>query len=284
MSVELLTTTERLDFFGKSNRYTAKKLYYAATQLFQQDSKNRSISLADGEIRNFLESKDGNIILPPATDIPLDKGNDVITNGINQAKLLPNGGFSVNDALTEAKKILNDNSSQHVFIPIVQTRGIFFGFGPKRQHFTYLQLDKEGDKIKATHIDSKGFLGRLYPLDGIREAIKNAFPTNTPKLHTAYTGQQGLLDDHNCGRYTMASILHTATQGIPPRNITQENLDKIDISYKHSVQTTSNPPHKQNSKKKSLSHTSSVDGDQKSQSSFVDNLKARKGSSQSRIL
>ncbi len=224
MSAEI--TSEEL-FEG--NRYKPSQLYHAAEQLFHEIPGGEALCDSGGGALNSkryaLKSPNDTIIMPPATD-------QILSENPNTG---PNGGYPINDATKHAQQFLKNSDTKRVFIPIVQTRGIFFGYGPKRQHFTYLKLEKDpmnGGTISATHVDSKGFLARVYPLDGVRDALKEAGFKDTPKLNTVYTGQQAFNDDHNCGRYTLAGIRETAIMGKIPATLPQDKLDEIDNAYK----------------------------------------------------
>ena len=172
-------------------------------------SNNKNLEVIQKKLLNWpnLRNKQTGkkqMIFPPATDF----------QGENDTKeFQSNGEIHVNAACKKAAELMERDDCCRVFIPIVQTRPIFFGlFGPKRQHFTYLQLEKStSGAIEATHVDSKGFLGRLYPLAGIRDALAAAFPNDKiPKLNTIYVGQQGLFDDHNSGKFALLDIQYTA--------------------------------------------------------------------------
>lgn len=234
MNTEELTEQERKQMFGEENKYTASKLYHAASKFFSKYHDKELFKQSGGATnseRYALTLRNGAVILPPATDQ---------VSGI----LGPNGDYALKDAIAQAKKYFDaDTKLKNVFIPIVQTRKVFFGlFGPERKHFTYLQLSRDqldAKKITATHVDSKGFLARLYPLDGLRDALKDSFP-NT-KLDPIYTGQQKFNDDYNCGRYTLSGIRETAINGSRPTTISQAKLDEVDTKYKQYHDTLPKP-------------------------------------------
>ncbi|MEY3197455.1 MAG: hypothetical protein RLZZ59_826 [Pseudomonadota bacterium] len=259
----------RGNVFGAENKYTPSQLYQAAGEIFQKHSEisndpklwaltNKEVSIimppaSDVELTGD-EDRDRAIIMPPASDVELTGDEDR-----DRAILGPQGGLSIQKAIEKSKGFFDlDNPVKHIFIPIAQSRKVFFGlFGPKRSHFTYIKLYKDDhNTIHATHYDSKGFFGRLYPLKGIKEALLTTFKDKLKdKLSAVYTGQQGFFDDHNCGRYTLAGIQKSVeNNGNAPDKITKLDLDGIDDKYKSYIQ-------KQSSAQKALPNTEVTEQD-----------------------
>lgn len=192
-------------------QYNAGQLY-SATVADKLDNPNwkesvitNDVKVGDDGIRRVFVSKDKKpkIVVPPSTDNPNQIGFDASGGNPNKSE-----AYSIEDALRHGKEAAGDKKDYTISAKIGQNRPMFkiFGFelGRKRDHWTHLEVKVENGKVtSATHTDSKGFLGRVYNLSKVKDAVKNVFG-NDPKFNAKYTGRQGLLDGNNCGRFVAA--------------------------------------------------------------------------------
>ena len=212
-------------------RYSPRQLYAATTNHLEGVGKYTGISEEGQNHETFIKSEQAkdSIVVPPCTDNPTQTGF-LITN--------KNGDpYSIKDALEESKAASSNDKDYIISVKVGQNRPMFkifgFEFGPRRNHWTHLKVERKDNKIKATHTDSKGFLGRLYSLDHIKEAVQEVFGQEV-KFDSKYTGRQGVFDDKNCGRfaaaYEEATLNSEATEAIDKNPLqyanTIINLDK----------------------------------------------------------
>jgi len=135
----------------------------------------------------------GFIISYTANDLS-DKSNDIITD---QTTNLTRTLETIKNEISGSKKCT-------VFVPIGQSQECLGGF-LKRAHFTLLELEIENRKLtKAKHIDSKGLESAHYSLSNIEGSLKMAFSDIT--LEAYYTGEQGILNNVDCGRHVIKRI------------------------------------------------------------------------------
>jgi len=118
-------------------------------------------------------------------------------------KYMQSGEQSLSIILNDIKTHVSENKylGYRILIPLQQI---------SRKHWTLLDADLSTGAI--THYDSKGKIGNelanLWHSDGItfvKETLRESFPELVYKAKN--TGKQSLLDDHNCGRYTLLKLL-----------------------------------------------------------------------------
>jgi hypothetical protein len=104
-----------------------------------------------------------------------------------------------------------------------------------KQHWTLLAImltKKESTSgndeytAEATHYDSKGLLNKTRDLWSVGKkyvdkCVKDNFPDAT--VEYKYSGEQGLLDHHNCGRYTLIKLLALINSDQPHKKLATIN-------------------------------------------------------------
>lgn len=186
----------------KGARYSPRQLYAATTHYLEQVEKGcKRIPGEEQQYETFIKTEGAkdSIVVPPCTDTPEYPGF-LIANKSGSP-------YSITDALKAGKATSSNDKDYIISVKVGQSRPMFkifgFEFGPNRNHWTHLRVESQGNKIKATHTDSKGFLGRLYSLDHIKKAVQDVFGSEA-EFDSKYTGRQGVFDDKNCGRFVAA--------------------------------------------------------------------------------
>lgn len=111
------------------------------------------------------------------------------------------------------QQVLNDiernrfgfDGIDHVIIPLAES-GYFGLFN----HFVFLDIDIKKNKI--TLFDPRGNVNRLYYIGDIKKKILSG-PFKDYDFEAVYLDQQSAFDDHNCGPWTHANIMHFIKNG-----------------------------------------------------------------------
>lgn len=135
--------------------------------------------------------------------------NDIIT--LPTTEIRPNvvQGQALTGALqlTDVLQKIKDQQNKKILIPLLQNRRYFFGL-IQREHWTYLEIINNDNDVRVNHIDSKGFFSRLfYSLRSIEATIRDVFQKNV-QFTATYSGEQGLFDNTNCGRFVLNRMLN----------------------------------------------------------------------------
>ncbi len=120
---------------------------------------------------------------------------------------------------------INNNSKTKILIPLQQIG---------KTHWTLLAItltkkdapsENNTYTAEATHYDSKGIINKARDASSkgkkyVDEQVKNHF---SAKVNYKYEGTQGLIDSHNCGRYTLTKLLALINPEENPKTIEDIN-------------------------------------------------------------
>lgn len=162
--------------------------------------------ITNGGVRSpyFYESYHA-IVFPPCSD----------TEGT--------GMETITQILTQAKPYLTDHADKCFVFPLVEERGVFLSWGPKRMHWVTLHYDPKTQI--AMVIDSRPSLVSYWYIcqpiqDFLNDGLQALDLPPVKKFNVVYQGVQ--LDDTHCGAWTAANI-----EGLADGHFVETQLSRL---------------------------------------------------------
>ena len=140
-----------------------------------------------------IENQKLNIVTNPVHDL---------SDQSSPMDMVKSGNLSFQDAWQAIKNYKFDSnfSTRRVLMPLAESNTIA---GLKRGHWTTLMLTKNGSEWQAQLIDSKGVFSDLYN----RHIVSDVLSKEGIELNRLFLGHQGVLNNSDCGYFTIAYIL-----------------------------------------------------------------------------